>query len=93
MPHMHPTTAAALALTALRRTVAPGQAITLHARGWRVNGKLEITVWYGDLWLAMFTDEPGAALAALVLFVRTIRAAGIPARVALRVNPAPDLPF
>lgn len=71
-----------------------GQTLTFRAIGCKVQGKLEIAVYYRQTYLVTIRDYPKAALAGLASFIQEVRAYGLRARVKLTLQfPEEDLPF
>lgn len=68
------------------------EVVTIRAIGHQVNGKLELSLWHGERWLATFEEEPAVALAAAVSFVHLVRRTGVRARLNLKITTG-DLPF
>lgn len=68
------------------------EVVVIRAIGHQVEGKLELSLWHGERWLATFEEEPAVALAAAVSFVDLVRRTGVRARLNAKVTTG-DLPF
>lgn len=89
---MHPLTPTTPAPVVLAQ-VATAAPLRFRAVGWRVGAALEVSIYHGDtLICTLGAAHPSTTLAALVAFVRSIRATGAACSVTLRINPD-RLPF